>query len=84
MSSVIFSIIRNYAYIDYLASQLKMFSEIPVCSGGDSKLGDKTIDRILGIGIQDLLMNLISCHGFLKNINSVVVLHSKIVNTFGK
>ena len=29
---------------------------------------------ILVIGIPDLLMNLISCHGFLKNINSVVVL----------
>ena len=47
---------------------------MPVGSGGDSKHGDKRFDRILGIGITDLLMNLMSCHGFLKNINSVVIL----------
>ena len=49
-------------------------SEIPVGSGGGSKHGDKSFDRILGIGIPDLLMNFMSCHGFLKNINSVVIL----------
>ena len=41
---------------------------------GVSKHVDKTFDIILGIGIPDLLMNLMSCHGFLKNINSVVIL----------
>ena len=40
-------------------------------SGGGSKHGDKSFDRILGIGIPDLLMNLMSCHGFLKSINYV-------------
>ena len=29
----------------------------------------------LGIGIPDLLMNLLSCHGFLKSINSIVILN---------
>ena len=47
---------------------------MPVGYGGVSKHGDKRFDRILGIGIPDLLMNLMSCHGFLKNINSVVIL----------
>ena len=42
--------------------------------GGSSKHGDKSFDKILGIGILDLLINLISCRWFLKNINSVVVL----------
>ena len=28
----------------------------------------------MGIGIPDLLMNLMSCHGFLKKIDSVVIL----------
>ena len=28
----------------------------------------------MGIGITDLLMNLVSCHDFLKDINSVIVL----------
>ena len=42
--------------------------------GRGSKHGDKRFDRILGIGISDLLMNLMSCHVFLKNINTVVAL----------
>ena len=47
---------------------------MPVGSGGDSKHGDKRFDRILGIGITDLLMNLMSCSGFLKNMDSFVIL----------
>ena len=43
-------------------------------SGGGYKHGDKSFDRILGIGIPYLLMNLMSCRGFLKNIDSVAVL----------
>ena len=31
-------------------------------------------NNILGIGILDLLLNLLSCHRFLKNIDSVVIL----------
>ena len=38
------------------------------------KHGNKSFNKILGIGIPDLLMNLMSCHNFLKNKNSVVVL----------
>ena len=34
----------------------------------------KSYEKILGIGIPDLLMNLMSCRGFLKNINPVVIL----------
>ena len=45
-----------------------------VGSRGGSKHGDKSFDRILGIGIPDLVMNLMSCHGFLKEISSVVIL----------
>ena len=41
---------------------------------GGYKHGDKCFDRMLGIGITDLLMNFMSCHGIFKNINSVVVL----------
>ena len=52
----------------------KFLNKIPVGSGRGSKNGDKSPDRILGIGIPDLLMNLMSCHGFLKNINFVAIL----------
>ena len=47
---------------------------MPVGSRGYSKDGDKSFDKILGIVIPDLLMNLISCRGFLKKINYVVIL----------
>ena len=43
-------------------------------SRGGYKYGDKSFDRMLGIGIPGLLMKLLSCHGLLKNINSVVIL----------
>ena len=72
-SCVIYTIIKNCVCIDYLYCQLKKLSEIPVGSGGGSKHGDRSFDQIFGIGITDLLMNLRSYHGFLKNINSVVV-----------
>ena len=39
-----------------------------------SKHGGKSFDRILRIGIPYLLMKLMSCRGFLKNINYVVIL----------
>ena len=53
---------------------MEKISEIPVVSRGGSKHGDKSFDKILGIGMKYLLMNLMSCHGFLMNINSVFVL----------
>ena len=43
-------------------------------SGGGYKHREERFDRILGIGIPDLLMNLMSCHGFLRKINYVVIL----------
>ena len=47
---------------------------IPVGSRGGSKHGDKSFDRTLSIGIIYLILSLMSCHGFLKNINSDVIL----------
>ena len=41
---------------------------------GGYKHGDKIFNKILGIVIPDLLMKLMSCHGFLKNLDSVVIL----------
>ena len=67
---VIYTIIDNYVYIDYLACQSKKLSEISV----DSKYVEKDFNRILGIGIPYLLMNLLSFHGFLKNEKSIFIL----------
>ena len=40
----------------------------------DRKYLGKNFKTFLGIGIPDLLMNLLSYHGFMKNINSSVIL----------
>ena len=74
LSYAIYTIIINYVCIDYLSFQSKQLSEIPVGYGGGSKHGDKRFYRIFGIGITDLFINLMSCHGFLKNINTVDIL----------
>ena len=44
-----------------------------MCFEGGFKDVDNCFCRILGIGIPDLLMNLISCHGFLRNIKYAVI-----------
>ena len=74
LSCVIYTIIKNYVFIYYITFLLKKIIEITVGSWGGSTYGDKTFNIILGIGIPDLLMNLIFCHGFLKNINYIVIL----------
>ena len=71
---VVYTIIKNYVCIYYLAGQLEQLSEIPVGYVGVSKHRDKSFDRILVIGIPDLLIKLMSCRGFLKNLNYAVIL----------
>ena len=73
LSCVIYTIISNYVCNDYLACEKKI-GELPVSFGGNFKHENKSYDKILGIGIPNLLMNLMSFHGFLKNINPIVVL----------
>ena len=34
---------------------------------------DKDYDKLFGIGIPDVLLNMLSCHGFLKNNDSIVI-----------
>ena len=73
MSCVIYIIIRNYVCIDYLACESK--NKWTTCfywSGFKHK--NKSYNKSLGIGIPDLFMNLMSCHGFFKKINFVVIL----------
>ena len=40
----------------------------------DGKYFVNDFNEFLGIDILDLLMNLLSCHGFKKNIKSIVIL----------
>ena len=70
LSCVIYSIIENFVCIDYLAFKSKKISVICM----DKKYLGNIFNKLLGIGMTDLLMNLLSFHGFTKNINSTVIL----------
>ena len=74
LSCVIYTIIKNYVCIYYLACLSKILSETNMGSKEGSKYGDKSFNIILGIGFTDLLINLMYYHGFLKNKSSVVIL----------
>ena len=69
LSCVIYTIIDNYVCINYLDFQPKTLSVICM----DRKYFDKSFNKLLGIGIPDLLMNLLLCHGSMKNTNSTVI-----------
>ena len=70
LSCAIYTIIENYVCIGYLACQSKTLSEISV----GYKYVEKYFNRILGIGILDFLIKLLSCHGFSRNIKYFVIL----------
>ena len=53
---------------------MKKIIKLPVGSGRVFKQENKSNDKILGVGIQDLLMNLMSCHGFLMEKNPFFIL----------
>ena len=67
---VIYTIIDNFFCIDYIACQSKTLSE--TCA--DGKYSVKYFNELLGALIPDLIMNLLTCHGYTKNIKSIVVL----------
>ena len=74
LSFVIYNIISNYVCIDCLGSE-NFFKVIYVLVlVGGLKHFNESYDKILGFGIPDLLMNLLSCHGFLKKNDYVVII----------
>ena len=66
LSFVVFSLIDNYVCIDYLPCQ--SISSNPTFE-------DTSFNTLLGIGIIELLLDLLSCHGFTKKPNSTVILN---------
>ena len=63
---------------------IKKSSGIPVGYLGGSKHGDISFDKILAIRIPELLMNLMSFHEYLSEINSVVILkcHKRMLENY--
>ena len=74
LSCVIYTIIRNYVCIDYLGPEKTKLSDLRLGVSGSYKHLGKKYDNVLGFRIPDLLLNLLSCMGFLKNSKSVVIL----------
>ena len=68
-SCVIYTIIGKYVCIDYLSSEESKLCYLRLCVTGRKKHYDTDYDNVLGIGIPDLSLNLLSCHGFQRTMN---------------
>ena len=75
LSCVFYYLIENYVSIDYLSCQLKKLS--PISSKPTFEF--KRFRILPVIGIPELLLNLVSCHGFMKKPNSTVILNYRLV-----
>ena len=69
LSCALYYLINNYVCIDYIGCQSKTLSVI--CY--DKICADMNSNEFLRIEILEFLMNLMSCHGFTKDINSTVI-----------
>ena len=74
LTCVIYTIIGKYVCIDYLGSEKSKLSYLHLGCTGSNKHNGTYYDNVLVIGIPDLLLNFLSCHGFLKINESVVIL----------
>ena len=74
LSCVIYTIIDKYVCIDYLGSDKSKLSDFKIGCTGSHKHNGIDYNNVLGIDIPDILLNLLSWHGFLMNNDSVVVL----------
>ena len=80
LSCVDYSLIDNYVCIKYLLCQSKTLSFI-----SSKPTFEQTSFNILpGIGIPELLLNLVYCHGLMKKPNSTVILNfqSCLINKY--
>ena len=71
---VIYTIISKYVCIYWLGSEKSKLSYLRLGVTGRYKHLDKKIDYVLGFGILDILLDMMSCRGFLENNESIVIL----------
>ena len=74
LSCVIYTIIEKYVYIDYLVTEKLKISYLKIVCTGSSKNNGMDYNNLFGIGIPDLLLNMLSCHGILNNNDYVIIL----------
>ena len=73
-SCVIYTIISKIVCIDYLGHEKKKLSDLRPGPGGSYKHFNKIYDIVLRFGVPGLLINFVSCRGFMKNNDYVVVI----------
>ena len=80
ISCVVYSLIDNYVCIDYLLCQSKVLRSI----SSQPTFEDTRFSILLGVVIPELLLNLVSCHGFMKKPNATVILYcrSRVINSY--
>ena len=74
LSCVVYTMIEKYVCIDYLCTLNKRLIEIKIGTTFLHKHDDKDYSNLFGIGIPDIFMNMVSCHGFINNNDSIVIL----------
>ena len=74
LSCVIYTIIDKYVCSDYLGTHKLKISYLKKICTGSSKHHGMDYNKLFGIGVPDILLNMLSCHGFLNNNDSVVIL----------
>ena len=74
LSCVLYTMIEKYVCIDYLCTLNKILSELNIGTTLLNKHDDQDNNNLFGIGIPDILMNMVSCHGFINNNDSIVIL----------
>ena len=74
LSCVIYNIIDKCVCINYLGNDKFKISHLKIACTGSSKHDGMDYNNLFGIGIPYILLNMLSCHGFLKNNDSVVIL----------
>ena len=75
LSFVVYTLIYKDVCIDYMSCQSK------TCN---PTFKYTSLNLLLGIGIPELLLNLVSCHGFMKKPNSTVILNfqTRLINNY--
>ena len=64
LSCVIYTIIDRYVCIDYLGTEIKKISELRLGCTLKTKNEGMEYENLFGIGIPDILLNMLSCHRF--------------------
>ena len=80
LSFVVFTLIENYYCIDYLSCKSKTLCDI----SNNKNFKENSLNLLLGVGIPELLLKLLSCNEFMLKSNSTVILNcrSRRINNY--